>query len=158
MSIHRTLATIFCCVLACVLFLPVVRADNWDQMIKATFSQPVEIPGLVLPAGTYWFVLQSSDSERDIVQIFSKDWSTLYATVSTISAERQQSTDETEFKFAERPHNKAEALLKWYYPGQLIGHEFLYSSRHEKEFNRDAKRDVLAKTITLASNAIPRQP
>jgi hypothetical protein len=158
MNVFKALAIISCCVLACTVFLPVAKASNWDQMTKATFSQPVEIPGRVLPAGTYWFVLQRNDSDRNIVQIFSDDWSKLYATVFTASTVRQQPTDKTEFKFAERPHNKPEALLKWYYPGRLTGHEFLYSSRHEKEFTRDAKQDVLAEPMTLASNAVPHRP
>lgn len=28
------------------------RADEWDKKTVLTFSQPVEIPGHVLPAGT----------------------------------------------------------------------------------------------------------
>ena len=81
-------------------------------MTKLTFNQPVEIPGSGLPAGTYWFVLQASSSNRDIVQIFSPDWSKIYATLITVASYRQQTTNYTEIKFAERPHNQPEALLK----------------------------------------------
>jgi len=45
------------------------RADEWSQLTKLTFSEPVEIPGRTLPAGTYWFVLADSDSDRNIVQV-----------------------------------------------------------------------------------------
>ena len=34
---------------------PRMNADTRDQLTKVTFSQPIEIPGQVLPAGTYWF-------------------------------------------------------------------------------------------------------
>jgi hypothetical protein len=123
-------------------------------MTKFTFSQPVEIPGGVLAAGTYWFVLQNNQSDRNIVQIFNADWSRVEATIITNPTYRRQPADQTEIKFAERPHQKPEALLKWYYPGRLIGHEFLYSSRHEREFARDTKLDVLAEPMSLASNTL----
>ncbi len=138
--------------LACAVFLPAARADDWNQMTKLAFTQPVEIPGGVLRAGTYWFVLADNDADRNIVQIFSVDRSQLEATLITAPTYRQQPANETEIKFAERPHEKPEALLKWYFPGSLTGHEFLYSSRHEKEFARDAKQDVLIEPTSLASN------
>ncbi len=69
MNIRDGSTIIFCFILACVVFLPSARADEWDQMTKFTFSQPVEIPGGVLAAGTYWFVLQNNQSDRNIVQI-----------------------------------------------------------------------------------------
>jgi hypothetical protein len=149
MNIRKLFSVFFCFVLAGAVLLPMARADEYNQMTKMTFSEAVEIPGQVLPAGTYWFVLISNTPDRNIVRIFSQDWSKLYATVFAISTDRQQPTNRTEIEFAERPHNKPEALLKWYYPGLLTGHEFLYSHRHEKEFARDAKQDV--KAMTLAS-------
>ncbi|HTA68434.1 MAG TPA: hypothetical protein VK776_09155 [Bryobacteraceae bacterium] len=53
--------------------VPRATADEWDQKTVFTFSGPVEIPGQVLPAGTYVFKLADSPSNRNIVQIFSKD-------------------------------------------------------------------------------------
>jgi hypothetical protein len=149
MNYSKVLAVIFCCVLSCAVLLPAAGADEWNQKTKMTFTQPVELPGRVLPPGTYWFVLLNSDSDRDIVQVFSEDWSYLYATLSTIPTDRQQATDETEIKFAERPYDKPEVLLKWYYPGLLTGHEFLYSSKQEKQIARDVQRDVLVGTEGL---------
>jgi hypothetical protein len=146
---YKAFAIIFCCVLACAIFLPGAKADEWNQMTKLSFSEAVEIPGQVLPAGTYWFVLQNDASDRDIVQIFSADWSKIEATLQTVPTDREQSTDETDIQFAERPYQKPEAILKWYYPGLLTGHEFVYSSKHEKEFAREAKRDVLTEAQAL---------
>lgn len=144
MNTHKATVILFCFVVACAVFLPAAKADEWNQMTKFTFGEPVEIPGSVLPAGTYWFVLMDSPTDRNVVQVFSKDWRRLYATLLAIPTNRQQPTDETEVKFAERPHNKPEALLKWYYPGLLTGHEFIYSAKHEREFARDTKLDVVA--------------
>jgi len=143
MNSYKLLAIIFCCVLSCAILLPAAQADPWDQMTKITFTQPMEIPGRVLPAGSYWFVLLGSDSDRDVVQIFSEDWSQLYATLQTIPVDRQQAQDKTEIKFAERPYDQPEALLEWYYPGFLSGHEFLYSSQQARQLARDVQQDVL---------------
>ena len=89
-------------VLASLVMLPVAHADEWDQASKLTFSQSVQIPGRVLPAGTYWFVLADSVGNRNIVQVFNSDRSTLYATILTTDSERLQPTDSTTITFAER--------------------------------------------------------
>ena len=151
MSYRKSLAVVFCLILACMVVLPAARAGEWDQMTKIEFSEPVEIPGAVLPAGTYWFVLANSSGERNIVQVFSSDWSKVYATFLTIATERMQSTNHTEIRLAERPHSQPEAVWKWYYPGRLTGHEFLYPRREEKELTRDAKQDIVT-PMSLASN------
>ncbi len=41
--------------LALTIMLPVVHADDWNETTRFTFSLPVQIPGRVLPAGTYRF-------------------------------------------------------------------------------------------------------
>jgi len=103
---------------ACIaIILPAARADEYDQASQLTFSQPVQIPGRVLPAGTYWFVLaDTSIANRNIIHIFNSDRSTLYATVSTITAERRQSSDHTALTFAERDSTQPSAILDWFYP------------------------------------------
>jgi hypothetical protein len=32
--------------------LPALKADAWDRKTVITISQPLEVPGVVLPAGT----------------------------------------------------------------------------------------------------------
>ena len=58
--------------------VPRATADEWNQKTTITFSGPVAIPGQVLQAGTYVFTLVESQSDRDIVQVFSKDERHLY--------------------------------------------------------------------------------
>jgi hypothetical protein len=45
-------------IFAGAVFLPAARAGEANQKTKLVFSQPVGIPGAVLPAGTYWFILE----------------------------------------------------------------------------------------------------
>lgn len=130
-----------------VAVVPVVHADEWDQATKVEFSQPVEIPGSTLPAGTYWFLLANTGIDRNIVQVFSSDWSVLYATLGTVPTERTRITSDSAFIFAERPTHKPEAILKWFYPGETTGHEFLYSRTEEQELAQDAHQSVIARSV-----------
>src|ERR1700674_6514 len=105
---------------------PGVRADDYDKKTIITFNQPIEIPGQVLPAGTYMFKLLNSQSNRDIVEIFNADGSHIIATVLAIDNYRLVSTDQTVIKFSERPNDRPEALKAWFYPGKKWGQEFVY--------------------------------
>jgi hypothetical protein len=126
--------------LAFVIMLPAARADEYDQASKLTFNQSVQIPGHVLPAGTYWFVLANINS-RDIVQVFSSNRSTLYATILTIDADRPETTDKTAITFAERGM-QPETIVVWFYPGSSYGHQFLYSKPEEQELAQAKQRTV----------------
>jgi hypothetical protein len=103
-----------------------VRADEYNKKTVMTFDQPVEIPGQVLPAGTYTFKLANSPSDRHIVQVWNADGSHLIATVLAINNYRLQPTGHTVVKFAERPGDDPEALKAWFYPGDNFGQEFVY--------------------------------
>jgi hypothetical protein len=101
-------------------------ADEWDQRTIVTFSQPVEIPGQVLPAGTYVFKLADSQSDRDIVQVFSSDEKHLFGTFLTIPDERLRPASKTIITFDERPPGSPEAVRSWFYPGLNYGHDFVF--------------------------------
>jgi hypothetical protein len=113
-------------------FSPSASASELNRKTTITFSGPVEIPGVhlqgygVLPAGTYVFKILDSNSSRDIVQIFSKDELTVYATILAIPNYRLKATDKTVITFRERPAGQPEALRAWFYPGRTWGEEFVY--------------------------------
>ena len=131
------------------------RADQYDQASQLTFSQPVQIPGRVLPAGTYWFVLaNTSTGNRNVIHIFNSDRSTLYATVSTITAERAQSSDHTAFTFAERESTQPSAIVTWFYPGRRTGHEFVYPAQEEKELASAKHQTVVARAPATHQTAV----
>ena len=114
------------------------HANEENQMTKLTFSQSVQVPGRILPAGTYQFVLATNDSNRNIVKIFNADGTELYATIQTISAERGIKAYGTSVTFAQRSNGQPEALVTWFYPGNDIGHEFVYSKQVESELAQAA--------------------
>ena len=129
--------------ISCAMMIAPAKADVWNQKTKVTFSQPVEVPGQTLPAGTYWFVLANSGTDRNIVQIFSQDWSMLYATIFTVPSDRQSPSDDTLLTLAKREPNGTPALVKWFYPGETTGHEFEYSKSEESQLIQDRQETLL---------------
>jgi LPXTG-motif cell wall-anchored protein len=127
MKIVRTILTMFTATLLVILFAAGAGADTkFSKRTVVTFPQPVEIPGQVLPAGTYTIELYESMANRHIVRIFNADRTKLIATVLAIPNRRLTATGETVMKFSERPGNSPDALKAWFYPGDGFGQEFVY--------------------------------
>jgi hypothetical protein len=150
MSILKTAATtVFGFALMGAVFSPAAKADEWNRKTKITFSGPVEIPGVhlkgwgVLPAGTYVFKVLDSQSDRHIVQIFSADEKTVYATILAIPNYRLKATDKTVITFRERPAGEPEALHAWFYPGRNWGEEFVYPKARAVELAKTTNTPVL---------------
>jgi hypothetical protein len=94
-----------------------------------TFREAVELPGVVLPPGTYVFKV-ADFNYRDVVQVYNADESKILATVIGISAERQQTTDRTALQLGESRNAPEDRLQTWFYPQEKTGREFLYTKKH----------------------------
>jgi hypothetical protein len=135
-----------------VLFLEVVaHADEGDQSIKITFSQATEIPGQILPAGTYLFKL-ADPNELNLVRIFNSEGTRLYATLQTVTTERSKPTGDTVVVLAEQPDGRPETLVKWFYPGNTSGHELVYSKQEEQQLAQDRQQTIKAKETAQAGD------
>lgn len=149
MKFFNATSTALCLAVLGATFSPSASADTWDKKTTITFSGPVEIPGVhlqgygVLPAGTYVFKVLDSNSDRHIVQIFSKDELTVYATILAIPNYRLQSTDKTVMTFRERPAGQPEALRAWFYPGKQWGEEFVYPKARAIALAKETNTPVL---------------
>jgi hypothetical protein len=145
----------YCIALFGALMAPNASADAWDRKSVITFSAPIEIPGVhlagwgVLPAGTYVFKVVDSLSDRHIIQIFSKDELTLYATILAIPNYRLQATDKTVMTFRERAAGEPEALRAWFYPGRNWGEEFVYPKVKAVAIAKAANSPVLFTPVEL---------
>jgi hypothetical protein len=90
----------------------------------AKFDQPVEIPGHVLPAGTYTFV----EKGPAVVQVWDKDQLKLLATLITNAAEQSEyAADRQEFEFENHTPESPRELKTWYKEIGSVGHEFIYN-------------------------------
>src|SRR5580693_3097966 len=127
-------------------------ADDWDQRTIFTFSGPVEIPGQVLAAGTYVFKLADSSSNRNIVQVFSKNEKHLYGTFLAIPDQRLQPTRKTIITFDERAAGAPEAVRAWFYPGEAYGHQFVYPKPRAVALAKANNTPVPSMPAELAEN------
>ncbi|MGC2232918.1 MAG: hypothetical protein WBA09_15570 [Candidatus Acidiferrum sp.] len=135
------------------------RADTWNKKTVVTFNQPVEIPGRILPAGTYTFEQLDSPADRHIVEIFNADGSKIITTVLAINDYRLQPSGDTVMKFNERPGDSPEALRAWFYPGDNFGQEFVYPKARAIQLAQTEKIAVPAVEVdTLDENTAKTAP
>ena len=165
MKLTKTALTAFGLALLAAAMSPSLKADDWNRKTVITFNGPVEIPGVhltgfgVLPAGTYVFKIVDSASDRHIVQIFSQDEKTVYATILAIPNYRLKATDKTVMTFRERPAGQPEALRAWFYPGREWGEEFVYPKSKAIELAKVTNVPVLAIPVEVKLEvAKPAEP
>src|ERR1700682_2571156 len=144
MKIVKILVLVFSLALLAAALIPSVQADQWNKKTVVTFNQPVEIPGQILPAGTYTFALVDSLSDRHIVRILDKDGIQVIATILAIPNLRLTPTGDTVMKFSERPGDAPEALKAWFYPGDNFGQEFVYPKSRALQLAQVTKEIVPA--------------
>ena len=127
--------------LASFIVLPVVHADEWNQATLFTFSRPVQIPGQVLPAGTYLFELVNSFN-HEIVRISTGDRTNVIALIQARPTQQKGLSGKAAIVFAERGESQPEAIVAWSYPGRVEGHQFLYPKQVQQEVAKD-KHDTI---------------
>jgi len=140
---------------ALVLMCPQVRADEWNKKTEFTFSQPVEVPGRVLPAGSYVFKLADSQSDRHIVQVFNQRENHLYGTYLAIPAYRAKTPDKPIITFEERAAGSPPAVNKWFYPGDNYGDQFVYSKNKTNEL-ASLSNETIPPAPETAANPAPQ--
>jgi hypothetical protein len=108
-----------------IFVVPQGRADEADKKTIVTINGPIQVPGKVLPAGTYIFkLLDSNDST--LVEIYNADQTRLITMVRGIPDYRTETPDNAILQLEERPSGQPEALKAWFYPGDNTGVEFVY--------------------------------
>jgi hypothetical protein len=125
---------------------PLLHGDTWNKETKVTFTETVQLPGTILPAGTYVFRLMDSSSNRNIVQVFDENRQKLITTVLAAPNYRLEPTGKTVMRFDERPVGTPEAIKAWFYPGDNFGQEFIY------------KKGESLQTAALIAPATPDTP
>ena len=125
MKLGRSLLAILAVFSAGVVLPRTAAADEWDKRTILTFSQAVELPGKVLPAGTYIFQLADSQVSRHVMQVFDQNGKIL-ATLLTIPTVRPIAAYDPRITFEEQRAGAPFPIKKWFYPGELSGEEFIY--------------------------------
>ena len=150
----RYLITICCAlVVAAVLMVPGVRADEYTKLTYLTFSGPVQVPGVTLPAGTYMFKLADPAGGRRAIQIWDEKGTKMYTMLLTIPDEQLEAKADPVVLFSERPSGSAHAVKSWFYPAERIGYEFIYPKSQAMKIASDANTSVLAYNDEQKSDA-----
>ena len=99
-----------------------VRHEN-----KLTFSRPVALPGVVLPAGQYSFDLADSSARLDIVVVRNSAHTKVFYMGFTNTVERPAGMSRNAaITFSEASANEPPPISTWYEIGESTGHEFNY--------------------------------
>lgn len=111
--------------LVCGLSAP-VAAYIADRHTRFTFSKPIALPGVTLPAGTYTFRLVDPITGGNVVQILDESGTRTYAMLLSIPASRPDVPKEPEVSFMETAAGMPVAVKIWWQEGSASGHEFVY--------------------------------
>jgi hypothetical protein len=128
---------------AAVLVAAVAYAQPSDKRTFFTFSRPVTLPGVTLPAGKYMFRLADDTTSRKVIQVVSADGTKPYAMLLTIPDERRDPPKDAEVSFLETASNAPSAVGAWWYPGERTGYEFIYPRAQARQLARTTGASVL---------------
>lgn len=123
-----------------------------DKAVYFTFSQPVALPQVTLPAGKYLFRLADSLVNRTIVQVYSADTMKLHAMLMTMPTQRTDLPNDPEIRFLETAANTPPAIRTYWFPGERTGWEFIYPRTEALRLARSSKQPVLT-TVQNAATA-----
>jgi hypothetical protein len=108
---------------------PTAKADDWNKKTIVTFDQDVEIPGQVLPAGTYVFKLFGSSANRNIVQVWTGDESELITTLMTVGDSYPNRSGQPYFvlDLSGTDEGYPPIVVSWFFGNGDEGRDFIYS-------------------------------
>lgn len=129
-------------VFVCLAAAP-VSAQPLDKRTLFTFSGPVTLPGVTLPAGQYLFRLADPNSSSKVVQVLNADGTKPYGLFFTIPAERLEPASSPEVHFMETAAGTPAAIRTWWYPGERRGYEFIFPKEQARRLAMRARQPVL---------------
>jgi len=129
-------------VFVCLVAAP-VSAQPLDKRTLFTFSGPVTLPGVTLPAGQYLFRLADPNSSSKVVEVLNADGTKPYGLFFTIPAERLEPASSPEVHFMETASGTPAAIRTWWYPGERRGYEFIFPKEQARRLAMGASQSVL---------------
>jgi len=128
---------------AAVLVAATAYAQPSDKRTYFTFSRPITLPGVTLPAGKYLFRLADDTTTRKVIQVLNADGTKPFAMLLTINNERRDPPKDAEVAFLETASRTPSAVKAWWYPGERTGYEFIYPRAQARELARTTGASVL---------------
>ena len=135
------------------------RAQPSDYRTYFTFTTPVTLPGVTLPAGRYLFRLADPDSSRKVISVLSEDGKRQLAMLHTIPNQMSKAPNDPEVRFLETAGTMPPPIKGWWYPGKAIGYEFIYPRKQALQLAKVTSEPVLttsADTTDVATADLSR--
>jgi hypothetical protein len=108
------------------------------------FSNPVQVPGMVLPAGRYLLRLAEPSTAQQMVEIWNGDQTKLYETVFALPIKRSESAEgKLQVTLAGNGVGNVPAIRSWFDPGHVTGFAFVYPSAQATMIAQTTKQVVL---------------
>ncbi len=108
-----------------------------DKRTYFTFSQPVALPGVTLPAGTYMFRLADDTTTRKVIQVSNREGTQSFAMLHTMPVYRPDAPRDPEVRFMETASGAPIAVRAWWQQGERTGYGFIYSKEQLAALNRN---------------------
>ena len=122
--------------------------SNVDQRTYLTFSGPVQMPGVTLPAGKYVFKLAPT-ALHNVMQVFDGDekrvigqW--FFIPRNRTTQELSAANGKPVVMFKEMPEGFTPAIQYYFYPTETIGKEFIYPKDQALKIAAATHQTVLA--------------
>lgn len=150
----KRLMTTACAAMLTMSAMPTLaQGQPLDSRTEFTFNQPVELPGVTLPPGTYVFRFVDATTGKKVMQVQAKDASNkTYGMFMTINAQRPRPSDDAELRFLETPAGQPAAVKTWWYPGNTIGREFIYPRSQARRLAQATNTTVLTTKAESVTN------
>jgi hypothetical protein len=162
MSSSKVFRAILGLSLAATFYASTAQAQPEDKRTYFTFSGPVALPGVTLPAGRYVFRIVDTTTTRKVIQVLSDDEKKPYAMANTIPDQRRDPAKDATVSFYETPAGTPAAVKSWWYPGESIGYQFIYPRAQARQIAQNTHKAVLttkgnsSKTEETKSAALTR--
>jgi hypothetical protein len=122
--------------------------SNINQRTFLTFSGPVQMPGVTLPAGKYVFRLADT-SLHNVMQVFDGDEKKIigqwfFIPKNRTTEEASAANGKPVVMFREMPEGMTPAIQYYFYPTDLTGKEFIYPKDQALKIAAATHQAVLA--------------
>ena len=143
MNSSKALRAILGLSLGVTLYASTAQAQPEDKRTFFTFSGPVALPGVTLPAGRYVFRIVDTTTTRKVIQVLSDDGKKPFVMANTIPDQRRDPVTDATVSFYETPRGTPAAVKTWWYPGESTGYQFIYPRAQAKEIAHNTGKAVL---------------
>lgn len=139
----RVIRTILGLGLGVALFASAAQAQPEDKRTYFTFSGPIALPGVTLPAGRYLFRIVDTTTSRKVIQVLDENQKKPFTMANTIPDQRRDPPKDATVAFYESARGTPAAVKSWWYPGETIGYQFIYPRAQARQIAKNTGQSVL---------------